>query len=56
MDLFLGLGSMVWAVAIAIVGFCLVISPLMIWKHTKATSQKLDKLISLGERQQQTSR
>jgi len=51
MDVFLGLGAMVWAVAIAIVGFCLVISPLMIWKHTKATSQKLDKLISLMEKQ-----
>ena len=43
MDALMGL----WVIVIAIVGFCLFISPLMIWKHTKATSQKLDKLITL---------
>jgi len=47
MDTILGLGVLVWFLAIVIVGFCLLISPLMIWKHTKATSQKLDKLINL---------
>ena len=47
MDAIMGMGVMVWFFAIVIIGFCLLISPLMIWKHTKATSQKLDKLISL---------
>jgi len=47
MDALIGLGTVVWLLAIIIVVFCLSISPLMIWKHTKATSQKLDKLISL---------
>jgi len=47
MDTIMGLGMLVWLLAIIIVGFCLFISPLMIWKHTKATSQKLDKLIKL---------
>jgi len=47
MDAIMGLGTMVWLLAIVIVGFGLFISPLMIWKHTKATSQKLDKLITL---------
>lgn len=28
-----------------IIGVCITISPLMIWKHTKATSRKLDGLI-----------
>ena len=50
----LGFGAMVWVTAVAIGGFCLVISPLMIWKHTKATSRKLDKLISLCDKQQQS--
>ena len=49
MDAIMGLGTMVWLLAIIIVGFGLFISPLMIWKHTKATSQKLDKIIKLVE-------
>jgi len=47
MDTIMGLGAMVWLFAIVVIGFGLFISPLMIWKHTKATSQKLDKLINL---------
>ena len=50
MEAVMGIGMVVWLIAIAIIGFCLFISPLMIWKHTKATSQKLDKLISLLEK------
>ncbi|MCK5450684.1 MAG: hypothetical protein KAI70_02820 [Candidatus Omnitrophica bacterium] len=47
MDAIMGMGVRVWFLAIVVIGFCLVISPLMIWKHTKATSQKLEKLIKL---------
>ncbi len=47
METVVGLGLMAWVIAISIVGFCLFISPLMIWKHTKATSKKIDKLIEL---------
>ncbi|MDP8259003.1 MAG: hypothetical protein P9L90_06255 [Candidatus Aadella gelida] len=48
MDTIMGMGMLVWALALIAVGFCLFISPLMIWKHTKATSQKLDELIRLA--------
>ena len=34
------------AIGILILGVALFISPLMIWKHTKATSEKLDIIIS----------
>ena len=47
MDTIMGFGVIVWGFAIIGIGFCLFISPLMIWKHTKATSKKMDKLIKL---------
>lgn len=47
MEIAIGMLYLIGAIAIAILGFCLFISPLMIWKHTKATSRKLDKLINL---------
>jgi uncharacterized protein YggT (Ycf19 family) len=47
MDTLMGFGMFIWIIAIVIVSFCLFISPLMIWKHTKATSNKLDKIIAL---------
>ncbi len=47
MDMFMGFGIFVCSIVGLIIGFCLFISPLMIWKHTKATSDKLDKIIAL---------
>jgi len=47
MDTVMGFGMLIWATSAIAIGFCLLISPLMIWKHTKATSQKLDEVIRL---------
>ncbi len=46
MDMF-GIGMTLWSLAIFVLGVCLLVSPLMIWQHTKATSRKLDRVIEL---------
>ena len=38
---------LVLIVVVPILSFCLFISPLMIWVHTKAASKKLDQVIAL---------
>ena len=54
MDTIMGLGMVVWLLALVVIGFCLFISPLMIWKHTKETSRKLDEIINMMREKSQS--